>query len=174
MLLDVVVSGTEWMNQAECRSSDPEIFFDNPAQAKAVCAPCPVMAQCRQFGQGEAFGVFGGLDASERENERHGRREARQDRDEEARRLYLAGESFASIAERLGLTVSNAKWIINNGADSGAVAREAKAKRKELAEANAEKVRQLHAEGLTAYAIIKATGLSNATVYRVVREATAA
>src|SRR5699024_3664991 len=35
-------------------------------QAKAVCAGCPVLAQCREYGMTEPHGVWGGLSAGER------------------------------------------------------------------------------------------------------------
>lgn len=64
---------------AACRGLDPEIFFPvgTPgapaydravAEAKAVCARCPVRAECLLFAldEGIEFGVFGGADEFER------------------------------------------------------------------------------------------------------------
>jgi WhiB family redox-sensing transcriptional regulator len=38
-----------WRANAACASSDPELFFDTDhvGEAKAVCAGCPVLVQCR-------------------------------------------------------------------------------------------------------------------------------
>lgn len=46
----------EWMNQAECRNHDPELFFpksdmstSGAQQALAVCRDCPVIAECSMY-----------------------------------------------------------------------------------------------------------------------------
>ncbi|HEY2193636.1 MAG TPA: WhiB family transcriptional regulator [Actinomycetospora sp.] len=72
-----------WREQAACRDLDPELFFpasdeDTPKgrgdrdAAKAVCAGCPVRAQCLAFGLDEPVGVWGGLSESERRAVRRG------------------------------------------------------------------------------------------------------
>lgn len=70
--------------QAACASEDPHLFYgpdlDDKRQedrtvrryriraAKATCATCPVLHECRTWGvQYEAHGVWGGLDEHERE-----------------------------------------------------------------------------------------------------------
>ena len=51
-----------------CRGADPELFFPGPGQsadqAKAICASCPVRAECLALAHanGERFGVWGGVD----------------------------------------------------------------------------------------------------------------
>jgi WhiB family transcriptional regulator, redox-sensing transcriptional regulator len=66
-----------WVAQGECRHSDPELFFPvsvtgpsatQVARAKAVCAHCPVQAECLEFAleTGQDFGVWGGASESER------------------------------------------------------------------------------------------------------------
>ncbi|MGH3758030.1 WhiB family transcriptional regulator [Actinophytocola sp.] len=68
---------TDWRNRAACRDEDPELFFPisdvGPAarqaeQAKAVCARCPVRAQCLNFAldNGLDHGIFGGTTERER------------------------------------------------------------------------------------------------------------
>jgi WhiB family transcriptional regulator, redox-sensing transcriptional regulator len=60
---------------AACRELDPELFFPvgapgfpaydrQVAQARDVCAGCPVRAECLEFAlaAGIDFGVFGGID----------------------------------------------------------------------------------------------------------------
>jgi WhiB family redox-sensing transcriptional regulator len=65
----------EWMEQAVCRTVDPELFTgeDSPVQrhiamnkAVAICNTCPVIYQCRSYAmrlaeQGPIHGVWGGL-----------------------------------------------------------------------------------------------------------------
>ena len=70
----------EWQLRGACRSRDTELFFhpDNErgprreareAAAKAVCASCPVLMQCREHALAtrEPYGVWGGLSEPERE-----------------------------------------------------------------------------------------------------------
>lgn len=69
----------QWQSEAVCRGMDSAIFFTcddssrrgqqrREARAKALCAQCPVLMQCRDhaLNVGEAFGVWGGLSAAER------------------------------------------------------------------------------------------------------------
>lgn len=71
------MSQPNWRPDARCRDFDPELFFpishgtERETQveaAKAVCTQCPVMDTCRTWAleEGEAFGVWGGLDEEER------------------------------------------------------------------------------------------------------------
>jgi WhiB family transcriptional regulator, redox-sensing transcriptional regulator len=68
-----------WWSQGACLAEDPDLFFpvgsSGPAEsqiedAKAVCARCGVRRECRTWslvpGHAE-FGVWGGLDESERQ-----------------------------------------------------------------------------------------------------------
>lgn len=66
----------DWRHDAACRDEDPELFFPvsemgpgarQTAEAKAVCARCPVRARClaHAVDNGLDFGIFGG--ATERE-----------------------------------------------------------------------------------------------------------
>jgi WhiB family redox-sensing transcriptional regulator len=72
--------GADWRAQAACARTDPEVFFhsDNErgeprqkrdALAKAVCAGCPVIQECREqaLAVREPYGVWGGLTEEERE-----------------------------------------------------------------------------------------------------------
>lgn len=67
----------DWQPQAACKDEDPELFFPvsqvgpgaiQTAQAKAVCARCPVRAECLEFAldAGLDHGVFGGTSSAER------------------------------------------------------------------------------------------------------------
>jgi len=70
-----------WQERAACRGEDPDVFFagDNErgqdrrsrfVAAKAICARCPVIVQCRIAGRQERYGVWGGVDEFEREAQR--------------------------------------------------------------------------------------------------------
>jgi WhiB family redox-sensing transcriptional regulator len=70
----------EWQLHGACRGKDTELFFhpegergprrsNREASAKAVCATCPVLLQCRAHALAarEPYGVWGGLSEHERE-----------------------------------------------------------------------------------------------------------
>lgn len=67
-----------WTAVAACRGMDPATFFPRRGaptrEAKAVCARCPVKAECLRSSleEGERFGIWGGF--SERERRRLRRR----------------------------------------------------------------------------------------------------
>lgn len=67
----------DWRHDAVCRDEDPELFFpvgnsgpalQQVAEAKAVCARCPVAAQCLSWAleAGQDAGVWGGMNEDER------------------------------------------------------------------------------------------------------------
>ena len=75
-----VIDLWEWQYQGNCREADPEIFFHPEGErggtrrrrdeaAKAVCATCPVIAECREhaLAVNEPYGVWGGLSEAERQ-----------------------------------------------------------------------------------------------------------
>lgn len=79
----------EWQSEGACRGLDTEMFFhpenergprraNREAAAKAVCARCPVMAECAAHALRvrEPYGIWGGLSESEREEILSGRRTA--------------------------------------------------------------------------------------------------
>ncbi|MGH3784747.1 MAG: WhiB family transcriptional regulator [Pseudonocardiaceae bacterium] len=78
----------DWRHRAKCRDVDPELFFPHPgetqllAEARAVCADCPVIIQCREWAldTGQVFGVWGGVSAHELRLMRAARRRIRQGR----------------------------------------------------------------------------------------------
>lgn len=55
-----------WMDHAACRGVDTRVFFAEPGgstqQAKAICATCPVRAECRDYAVviGATVGIWGG------------------------------------------------------------------------------------------------------------------
>ena len=73
---------TGWAELAACKDEDPELFFPisamgpgarQAAQAKAVCARCPVRAECLgdALDNGLDHGVFGGTTAEDRRRLTH-------------------------------------------------------------------------------------------------------
>ena len=75
----------DWPYSASCRSADPELFFPvsssglsvaQVAEAKAVCAGCPVRRECLAFAlrTHQTDGVWGGLSERERHPELNGSR----------------------------------------------------------------------------------------------------
>lgn len=77
--------GADWRDRARCRDKDPELFFpiigprdgltakavhralaDQIADAKAVCARCPVEPECLEAGLAERDGIWGGTTPEER------------------------------------------------------------------------------------------------------------
>jgi WhiB family redox-sensing transcriptional regulator len=70
----------DWQYDGACRASDPETFFSPDAErgprrrkreaaAKALCAVCPVINECRDHALEvrEPYGVWGGLNINERD-----------------------------------------------------------------------------------------------------------
>ncbi|HEY7594101.1 MAG TPA: WhiB family transcriptional regulator [Actinophytocola sp.] len=77
---------TDWRHRAACRDEDPELFFPisdmgpgarQAAEAKAVCARCPVREQCLRYAldNGLDHGVFGGTTELERRKLTRSRRQ---------------------------------------------------------------------------------------------------
>lgn len=66
------ISGQQWMADALCRQTDPEIFYPeqggSPREAKLVCLACPVQTACLEHAlrNREHYGIWGGLTANER------------------------------------------------------------------------------------------------------------
>ena len=66
----------DWMQYAECRGMDPELFHPTrgevSAHIKAVCHSCPVIVQCRQMALADHTlqGVWGGLSERQRREQR--------------------------------------------------------------------------------------------------------
>jgi len=71
-----------WHQHGACRGADPNLFFpergESVKEAKAVCARCPVRAECLDYAMEnhEVVGIWGGLSARERRQLSRTRREA--------------------------------------------------------------------------------------------------
>jgi WhiB family redox-sensing transcriptional regulator len=75
----------DWVHQARCKDTDPELFFpvgttgpaaSQIAAAKAVCMKCDVRSECLEWAMstGQDAGVWGGLSEEERRALRRARR----------------------------------------------------------------------------------------------------
>lgn len=79
-LRELLVAGAAWRARAACRGDDPEIFFPHRGEGvsipQAICARCPVTAQCLEYAldAGEHFGIWGGASERERRRLRRARR----------------------------------------------------------------------------------------------------
>jgi WhiB family redox-sensing transcriptional regulator len=53
---------TAWKRQAACHGVPTVLFFSeaHEAEAREVCAACPVRDDCRRYGESEEFGLWGG------------------------------------------------------------------------------------------------------------------
>ncbi|MGH9149557.1 MAG: WhiB family transcriptional regulator [Acidimicrobiales bacterium] len=67
----------DWRSQANCRHTDPELFFpvgntgmaiDQIAAARAVCRSCPAQQPCLEFAltTNQEAGIWGGTSEDER------------------------------------------------------------------------------------------------------------
>lgn len=69
---DLAELDASWREYALCAQADPEAFFPEKggsvAEAKRVCARCPVQAACLDYAlrNNERFGVWGGTSEPER------------------------------------------------------------------------------------------------------------
>lgn len=74
----------DWASLGACQDSDPDLFFpiatsgpalQQMAEAKAVCARCPVRVDCLSYAldTGQDAGVWGGASAEERQEIRSAR-----------------------------------------------------------------------------------------------------
>lgn len=63
-----------WTENVACTPEQHSLFFSElkskVAKAKAICATCPVTAQCLDLAirNGDEFGIFGGLTPAERKS----------------------------------------------------------------------------------------------------------
>jgi WhiB family redox-sensing transcriptional regulator len=77
-----MMSGPSWFVDAECRRHGPSKMYpdwNRPVavrEARAVCAPCPVRAECLEYAlsTNEPYGVWGGYTRDERVKIRSTRR----------------------------------------------------------------------------------------------------
>ena len=63
----------DWQGRGLCIGEDPDLFFpshgDPGAQARGICAACPVRDDCLSYASdADELGIWGGLDQEERRN----------------------------------------------------------------------------------------------------------
>lgn len=98
-MIDDYAGTDRWQVRAACRTMDPELFFpergETQAEAKAVCATCPVRRDCLKYAidNCERHGIWGGL--SERE-----RRKIRRVSPRKPQEPWNKGETFSRFGER--------------------------------------------------------------------------
>ena len=74
-----IIEDWDWQFKGACRGTDPETFFhpenergprrrNRENAAKAICASCPVIKQCRThaLANAEPYGIWGGLSEDDR------------------------------------------------------------------------------------------------------------
>lgn len=119
----------EWMDDALCAQTDPELFFPDPGQtssvavAKRVCAECPVITKCGDHAQTLEGGViqpyrYGTWAAtSPKERAIQGGDTPAIIRDREILALSDRGLTLDEVADRLGInsrTVSRVRATHRN------------------------------------------------------------
>jgi WhiB family transcriptional regulator, redox-sensing transcriptional regulator len=77
----------DWRSDGACLHADPDLFFpismtgraaEQIAQAKAICARCPVREPCLEFAQEHepGYGIWGGTTPQDRQQARRRERHA--------------------------------------------------------------------------------------------------
>lgn len=138
---DGLDNGGDWRAWARCRDVDAEIFFPTAesgrlleagvAEARAVCARCPVAKQCLEFArEWLPYGIAGGLTPAERRRDRKARRRQLVSTDgrhsetaDEGRAALRAGARPVDVAREFGVsdrTVS--RWGAANRAEADTAA----------------------------------------------------
>lgn len=130
----IAAPSENWRLRSACRDENPELFFphreDGPwaaqvAEAKAVCARCPVQSECLQSAleTRQDTGVWGGLSESERRSLH--RRVRRYDSREpgvpeqiikhrlaEFRAAMAASDGVGQVARALGTNVQTVNTVL--------------------------------------------------------------
>lgn len=104
----------DWAAKGLCRSLGDdawELFFptrgEDISAAKAICADCPVIVECREYALAnvERHGCWGGTSERERRDERHRRRCTR---DVCSHHAHVEHDPFAKAEERIGVEIAPA------------------------------------------------------------------
>lgn len=134
------IDAADWRARARCRDVDPEIFFPaaesghlleaEVAEARAVCAGCPVIEQCLAFARARLpYGIAGGLTPAERRQGGRGRSRRRMPqvpvdgrRSEVAvagRAALQAGRHPVEVAREFGVSERTVcRWAASNRAET--------------------------------------------------------
>ena len=103
-----------WVGDPACAEVDPELFFpdsgENPRAAKAICAGCPVAAQCLDYAirTNQTHGIWAGKAIHQVNRMREGRpyRRVPTDLDKQIRELNAEGWTDAAVARHLKVGAS--------------------------------------------------------------------
>jgi WhiB family transcriptional regulator, redox-sensing transcriptional regulator len=85
--MNLTGSATSWRSAASCLLADPDLFFPisaagpserQIAQAKKICAGCPVRQECLEFAlsNDQSYGIWGGMTPEDRQRDRRRKRRA--------------------------------------------------------------------------------------------------
>ena len=85
--MTATVSAANWRSAGACLSADPDLFFPissagpgerQIAQAKVICAGCPVRRECLDFAlaHDQVYGIWGGTTPDDRQRARRRKRRA--------------------------------------------------------------------------------------------------
>lgn len=102
----------DWMDQALCAQTDPDLFFpDNNryTDADKICTACPVRAACADHVQRveadtRPYGQWAGQSPTARRASYNRRQAANDTRRNHILRLHRAGWEAAAIADHVGCT----------------------------------------------------------------------
>ncbi|MGF7124067.1 WhiB family transcriptional regulator [Rhodococcus sp. BE178] len=103
----------DWRDSAACRGHDPELWFPDikerlaQAQAKAICAACPVRAACGEWADEsrQRFGIWAGVDYSNpRTRPARARRTQTSEYRESVTSLSRVGLTARQISNQLGIS----------------------------------------------------------------------
>ena len=70
-------SERDWLEDAACKGMDTNLFFPDKPSIKdrkriaEICDACPVQSQCRDYGEHERYGFWGGVGTRTRIRERN-------------------------------------------------------------------------------------------------------
>lgn len=101
-------------------AANPDLWFSDSyglqLQAQRICLGCPVRAMCAELGEGEEFGVFGGVLPGERHSRRRERERFTVDvQKARARQMKTDGATVAHIARTLHRPRSTVTvWLSSN------------------------------------------------------------
>lgn len=120
------MSDNTWMEDAACRGMNPDVFFpqrgESTAEARAVCARCPVILRCRHYALAnyEKYGIWGGMSERERRRIRKPRRDGvrpwyveRPDAARQAKALLARGLTAGEVAAVVGVNPQSVKRFID-------------------------------------------------------------
>ncbi|MFB6805415.1 WhiB family transcriptional regulator [Streptomyces sp. NPDC056387] len=116
------MTNTDWMDQALCAQTDPEIFFSDSGHyrdARKICDTCPVRPACLKHAQNieadrdptRRYGLWAGT--TPRSRSQAGKRAEISGRRQTIIRLDAAGHSVRAIAAEVDITERAVRRILS-------------------------------------------------------------